>query len=371
MDILILGGTGAMGRPLVKILSQSNKVVVTTRKDRQSEDPNLHYFIGNAKDLSFLKSLLSQQHWDVVIDFMVWTTEFPQVAPMMLETTDQYVFISSARVYAQSDDAITEKSPRLLDVSEDEEYLKTNEYALAKAREEDILLKSGKKNFTIIRPTITYNNNRLQLGVLEKENWLYRVLHGRSIVFSEDIASKLTTMTFGDDVAGGIASLVGKREACGEVFHITCPEALLWSDVLETYLDVLEGHLGYRPKVVMTEKCTNLQFPANVYQVIYCRYFNRRFDNTKISKFCDVSKFTKPHDGLANCLNRFLSNPHFDNINWRLEAANDKAAGERTPLSEIPSWGNRLNYIAYRYDAMFLLKILNALVEIKNRAIEN
>ena len=85
--------------------------------------------------------------------------------------------------YANENGRITEKSKRLLDVCTDEEYLKTDEYALTKVRQENILLSSGKKNWTIIRPYITYNVERLQLGVYEKENWLYRALHGRSIVF--------------------------------------------------------------------------------------------------------------------------------------------------------------------------------------------
>ena len=72
---------------------------------------------------------------------------------------------------------------RLLDVSHDSIYLKTDEYALAKARQEDILRKSGKNNWTIIRPYITYSESRLQLGVLEKEAWLYRALKGFQEMF--------------------------------------------------------------------------------------------------------------------------------------------------------------------------------------------
>ena len=303
---------------------------------------------------------MSQRHWDTVVDFMVWGSEFARVAPLMLEATDQYVFISSARVYAQTEDLITEDTPRLLDVCTDKEYLKTNEYALAKAREEDLLLKSGQKNFTIVRPTITYNKNRLQLGVLEKENWIYRALHGRSIVFSKDIAEKVTTMTYGDDVAKGIASLVGKEDARGEVFHITSPQSLLWSEVLEIYLMVLEEHLGYRPNVVMTEKSTNLQFKERIYQVIYCRYFNRTFDNRKIAKFCDPNEFKQPQDGLGDCLRQFLATPKFGSIDWVLEAVNDRAAGERTPLAEIDITGNKLYYIVYRYNLIFLLLPIRA-----------
>lgn len=50
---------------------------------------------------------------------------------------------------------------------------------------------------------------------------------------------------------------------------------------LEVYLHVLDKYLGHRPKVVMTDKCLNLRFPAMQFQVKYCRLFDRRFDNSK------------------------------------------------------------------------------------------
>lgn len=363
MDILVLGGTGAMGVPLVRQLAQEADVYVTTRRNppiATNSEHKVNYIQGNAKNIAFLKDILSQRHWNAVVDFMVWGSEFEQIAALMLDATEQYLFISSARVYAWTEDAITEETPRLLDVCKDAEYLKTNEYALAKAREEDLLLKSGKKNFTIVRPTITYNKNRLQLGVLEKENWLYRALHGRSIVFSKDIAEKVTTMTYGDDVAKGIASLVGKEEAKGEIFNITSPQSLLWSEILEVYLKILEEHLGYRPKVVMTEKSTNLQFKERIYQVIYCRYFNRSFDNSKVAHFCNPNEFKQPQEGLGDCLRAFLAAPEFGQIDWVLEAVNDRAAGEHTPLAEIESAGNKLYYIAYRHNLKFMLLSLRA-----------
>lgn len=355
MKILVLGGTGSMGTPLVQKLSKENSVYVTSRKKREGND-NISYIQGNAKDKSFLLQTLSLFKWDAIIDFMIYSEEeLRELAPIFLENTRQYVFISSSRVYAQTEEKITEETPRLLEVSTDKEYLQTNEYALAKAREEDIFLKSDKRNFTIIRPTITYNTYRLQLGVLEKENWLYRALKGRSIVFSHDINDKLTTMTLGDDVSTGIASVIGKENALGEVFHITSPVSLPWSEVLATYKTVLEKHLDKEVPVVMTEKSTNLKFKWRIYQVIYCRYFNRTFDNSKIGRFCDVSSFTKPHEGLAKCLEEFLKNPQFGNIAWDLEVANDRASGERTPLKEIPK-GYRFYYFCHRNNLKFLFK---------------
>ena len=119
----------------------------------------MRYLRGNAKDLSFIKSVTEQNDYDAIVDFMSYrTAEFKERYKMMLSHTGQYIFISSARVFAESKDKLREDSPRLLDVCKDEEYIKSDEYALAKAREEDLLKQSGKKNWTIVRPSITYND---------------------------------------------------------------------------------------------------------------------------------------------------------------------------------------------------------------------
>lgn len=259
MNILVLGGTGAMGGHLIGFLDNDhNDITVTSRRERSSSSLHVRYVKGNAKDLSFISSVLASEHYDAIVDFMAYTTaEFTARYRIFLEATEQYVFISSARVYAQCDGLIREDSPRLLDVSADKKYLKTDEYALAKARCEDLLRDSGCRNYTIIRPSITYDDYRLQLGVLEKENWLYRAMHGRSIVFSEDIASKLTAMTRGEDVAKGIASIIGRREALGEAFHITCSCSYTWREILDCYMQVLSAH-DYEVKSVIVDKCPRL-----------------------------------------------------------------------------------------------------------------
>lgn len=367
MHILILGGTGAMGVPLIGLLSKENIVYVTSRKSHESTD-TVKYLRGDAKDINFLVSVLSIHRWHAVVDFMVRSEkELKDSLPLFLKNTDQYVFISSARVYAESNVSITEETHRLLEVSKDKEYLKTNEYALAKAREEDLLIYSGKMNYTIIRPSITYNTHRLQLGVLEKENWLYRALHGRSIVFSNDVSEKLTTMTSGEDVAKGIASIIGKKEALGEVFHITCHQkSLPWSKVLDIYLKVIKRHFRDERKipVIMTDKSTNLCFPDKIYQLIYCRYFNRTFDSGKIARFCDVETFTMPEQGLASCLSQFLENPTFSSIDWCIEGVNDRIANEWTPLNEIPTIKGKIRYLLYRYDLVLIQRMMELLMRV-------
>lgn len=314
MKILILGGTGAMGVHLVDILSQNagNEIFVTTRKTHSAEKENVSYIMGDAKNMEFISSVLVQGGWDIIVDFMMYSTEeFKSRADLFLSSCKQYVFLSSSRVYADSKVPITENSPRLLEVCNDETYLSTDEYALSKARQENILFENKKKNWTIIRPYITYSENRLQLGVLEKECWLFTVLNCGVLVFSEDIAQHTTTLTHGYDVARGIAAVIGNDEALGEAFHITGDTSIKWQEVFDLYAKVLKEN-GVDFEKILKEKTHRLESAESRYQVIYDRYFDRVFDNSKIARFIDVKSFAKPSEGLENCLREFLKNPKFN-----------------------------------------------------------
>ncbi|MBR4033109.1 MAG: NAD-dependent epimerase/dehydratase family protein [Clostridia bacterium] len=350
MKILVLGGTGAMGIHLIKLLENNGvEVFVTTRRQVMSHGA-IRYIQGNARNLDFLKGLLSE-HWDAIVDFMSYSTEeFRNRVSLLLNATEQYLFLSSSRVYANSEIPIREDQvARLLDISDDSEFLSTDEYSLAKARQENILQESGRKNWTIIRPYITFAENRLQLGVLEKEEWLYRVLHGRSIVFSEEMLNKLTTLTYGADVALGIKSVIGKADAFGECFHITQNESLSWQEVLDCYLSVLKERVGCVPKLFLAREERFLKFHPAKYQVRYDRFYDRRFDSSKIEKFANVGEFTPTRAGLEKCICDFLKEPRFLPINWVLEAKKDKFTGESTPLSEILSIRSKLKYILVRW----------------------
>ncbi len=358
LKILIFGGTGVMGSALVELL-KGHELHVTSRQNMTPKDgERIIYHTGNAKNIDFIKAIIDKYgKMDAIVDFMTYSiAEFKDRIEMLLSFTEQYVFMSSARVFADSCEPITEDSPKLLDVSADLEYLNTDEYALAKAREEKLLKDAKKSNWTIVRPYITYGSRRLQLGVLEKENWLYRCLKGRSIVFSNDIASKYTTMTMGNDVAEGIAALIGNRSALEEDFNITNNQPYIWANIFNVYLEVLEKRLGYRPNVIMADKSPNLQMGIKKYQVIYDRYYNRVFDNSKIGKLIDVHLFADAMDGVKKCLNDFLDEPKFRDIDWIIEAMLDRESNETTRIKEIKSLKTGINYFAYRYDKVDCLQ---------------
>lgn len=326
MKILVLGGTGAMGSPLIRMLSErGGEVVVTSRKKHQSS-ANIKYVQGNAKKVSFIKSLLKENKYDAIVDFMIYTSiTFKRRLPLFLKNTKQYVFFSSARVFANSNEDITENSVRLLDDCPSRMYKLTMEYALEKAREENLLLKSGQKNWTIVRPYITYNTYRLQLGVYEKEDWLFRALNGKTVVMPKDVADHYTTLTYGEDVAKCLAQLIGNEHALGQVFDITSSEKILWKDVLKIYQQAFFEATKKQMNVQFVENSKNLQKIRNPAQIKYDRLYDRAFDNAKILKIMgDGFKFKSAKDGLSVSLKEFLKNPKWRKINHRQSRWMDK-----------------------------------------------
>lgn len=352
MKVLLLGGTGVIGTYLLQLLKEQDiEVFVTSRRCIKSHE-NLHYIQGNAKDLVFLHECLQIHKWDAIVDFMNYNTQsFKERVDMLLNRTKQYVFLSSARVYANSERLITEASPRLLEVSTDVNFLKTDGYALTKARQEDILKKTGKRNWTIIRPYITCDNNKLDLGVWHKEVWLYRALHNKTIILPIDICHVTTTLTHGLDVAKGIVALIGNSQAYGDAFHITTNSSITWQEVLDIYIEILKKYLGKKPKILLVEMARfSILFSENQkYTIVYDRVWDRRFDNSKIAQFVDIGQFYESKYFIKNALEEFLQKIQFKNINYELMAKLDKMANETMSLKKIPGTTDKITYLLAMY----------------------
>lgn len=357
MRILLLGGTGAMGKALAPILAKKgNEVYVTSRTEHENENNQIHFILGDAQNDIFLETILNNE-FDAIVDFMTYSTDkFRRRLSAFLNSTSQYIYLSSARVYADSYEPINEASNRLLDVCMNQAYLSTDEYGLAKARQENLLLDSGKTNWTIIRPYITYNSNRMQLGVMEKELWLYRALRGKEIIFSEDILNKYTTLTYGGDVAVVIADLICNNRAYGEIYNVMQSEAIKWSDVLDVYLDTIEQVIGERPKILLIPDSIQMgKATGRIFQINYDRLYHRIFDNSKV---CEISSgfqnAIKPQEGLAMCLKEQLTcGTNITELVWKFEGYADKLCGYHTYLSQIPSIKDKAKYVLARYTNYF------------------
>lgn len=344
--VLVLGGTGVIGKCLVEVLARRGFQVYITSREKRESYKNTFYIRGDAHDDTFLQKVLIQCKWTAIVDFMQYGThKFKNRLDPYLAATHQYVYISSARVYASTSSPLIEKSSRLLDECHDCMYLESDEYALSKARQENALFECARKNWTIFRPYISFDNNRLQLGVMEKEDWLFRAIRGRSIIFPKDIKDKKTTLTSGKDVGSAIASLVGQESALGETFHATNNKCIKWGNVLELYCDRIFKHTNKKPVVLEVDTETYLSAHPNKYPLVYDRMFDRTFNCEKISRYVDIDSFEDVLVSLSRAMDAFMMHPKFKIISGRSEALKDRVSGERTPVCQLNNFKQKVLYL--------------------------
>lgn len=343
---LLLGGTGAMGSHLSSILARDGwRVTVTSRSERQGAS-GVEYTKGNAKNPAFLADMLAVRQWDVIVDFMIWSTaEFRVRKDLLLGACGQYVYLSSYRVF-DSSAVITERSPRLVDSCRDSAYLATDEYALAKGRQEDLLRDSRRDNWTIVRPTVTYSRGRYQLGVLECYEWLPRVLSGHAVPMPSEMLFRQATMTWGGDAAMMISRLCGNSSALGEDFNVCTSRHRSWREVANAYcayvplelrecsVESYERHLGRR------------------YQIRYDRLVDRVMDNSKILDACGLSEgdLLSLEDGLEYELKPYLDGL---SVSWRgggrIQGRLDRLTNEFCLPGCVLTSGGFSNYAKYIY----------------------
>ncbi len=279
--VLVLGGTGAMGRYVVpELLKLGYSVDVVALDEMQSDNENLKYIKGNTKENGFLEEILKNRY-DGVVDFMTYGfEEFKGIYKLFLDNTKHYIFLSSCRVFADAP-PITEKSPKLLDVSDDKDFLATEDYALYKAREENLLIESDYKNWTIVRPATTYSTGRFQLVTLEAATVIHRMQAGKVIVLPEAAMKCQATLSWGGDVGKMIALLLFNSKAYGEDYNIATAEHHSWEEIADMYNELCP----FKYVTVSTEDYLDIIAEGAAwakYQLIYARMFERITDNTKI-----------------------------------------------------------------------------------------
>ena len=354
MKILILGGTGAMGEELVPLLSENpdNVVIITSRRKRETSG-NIHYIQGNAMSLEFISDILKKDTYDVIVDFMLYSVEeFSERYELLLRSCQQYLFFSSSRVYAETKGLISEDSPRLLDISTDKQFLADGEYSLTKAKQENILARSVLKNWVIIRPYKTYNKNRLQLGVMEKEDWIYRAIADKIVVTLGDIEKLHTSLTSAKDTARILYKIIGDTSLNGETVQIANPENIKWGGVIEIYSACVEKKYGHKMKIYALKDTSDMELLlGNRYRIKYDGLVDRKFDDSKVRKIMGSGfTWTPTKEGITECVESYMEKVGHKRMirSYKIEGAYDRLTGEMEPIRNMHGFKNFVGYWTYR-----------------------
>ena len=291
--ILVLGGTGAMGKYVVPLLAEKGYLVdVYSMDDVTSDNPNIRYFKKDCYNIDSLREILAEGY-DCIIDYLIYErNKFVDRYKLFLENTKHYIYLSTYRIYADLEHPVRETSPRLLDVSEDYSLLATNDYCLHKAKGESLLLNSEYKNFTIVRPSITFSLFRYQLTTLEADNTVGRALRGKKVLLPKGAADKIGTLTWAGDTAKFFAAVVLNPKAYGETYSFTTHENYTWREIAEIYKDIC----GLDYEFIDDEDYIDIIAGPDGnkrgigFQLRYDREFDRDMDNSKILALAGMTR---------------------------------------------------------------------------------
>ena len=304
--VLLLGGTGALGIYLTKeLLDMGYKVDVVAKDQPVTKHPNLTFYLQNAKDKEFQRTLL-QNRYDAIVDFLIYSTmeEYDEYYPNYLANTHHYLYLSSYRVYGDAKGLVTEETPRLIDLPLPSDFVREDEYSIYKAEGEDRLKNSGKKNWTILRPAISFSQRRYQLTVLEARHFYHRMLKGKVVPLPECALDVQGTLSWAGDFGKTVARLILNPYAYGEAYTVGTAEHHSWREIAEMYGRIA----GLKYQAVSADAFFSFRGDDALHrqQLFYDRCFNRALDNSKLLNATGLkqSDFMPTEKGLAYELGR-------------------------------------------------------------------
>ncbi len=281
-NALLIAGGGTLGSyTSEELVRLGYDVDVICLEDNESTE-NLHFFKERAT-VEYLEKFLAGKHYTGIVNFLHFprAEQFAPYFELLTKYTDQLVVLSSYRVYADST-PITESSPLLGDVSTDEDFLANETYAMGKYRCEKYLRASEHKNWTVIRPVISFS--KLRLDVIMRS--------GHEVIDAAKSGTPLTMPLGSKDIYAGldwagnsgklIAHLIGKEAAIGETFTISSAPNLKWSEVADIYTELLGTKFDWIPD---DEYVTD-----NKWGYIYDRKFSRFIDASHVLEVTGLTK---------------------------------------------------------------------------------
>ena len=241
MKALFIGGTGTISMGIVKRLSEDPiwEVYLLNRGNRKDEVPaNVKQITGDINNEDEIRDKLKGMDFDVVSDFIAFDVKAVERDYRLFDgKTKQYIFISSASAYNKpaAHHIITEGTTLANPYWEySRNKIVCEEYLMGKYRENGFPV-------TIVRPSHTYDQRTVPLGVHEKKGCyqvIKRMQQGKPVIIQGD-GSSLWALTFNSDFAIGFTGLMGNRHAIGEAFQITGDEILSWDQIYKTIADAL------------------------------------------------------------------------------------------------------------------------------------
>lgn len=280
--VLLIGGTGAMGYYASRELARLGYSVDVITLEKCENTDNIQYYTQRA-EFSVMKEFLSGRRYKTIVDFIYHTSEnVKSYLELLAEHTEQIIFLSSYRVYADKMHPIKEDAPQLVDFYSKEEMINTKqEYPYIKSECEKIIRSSDFGNkVTIVRPVISFWHKNLSFITIKAPTLISRA-GKKPILVPKEAQNVIAGYSFSSNCGKLISHLVGKPGAFGETFTLGKDDNLTWGEIAQMFTQALGAEF------VWVDADTFLKYstPDNIaeyYGLWNDRLLNRDIDISKV-----------------------------------------------------------------------------------------
>lgn len=241
-NVLIIGGSYFIGRvfTLFALQNRNYNLYVLNRGNYPFHNPAVTELVCDRKD-AFALQKLPVMHFDAIVDFCAYDPGDIQLlihsAPI---TATQYIYISSASVYADSDFPKDETFPPRTEAARDPGSI----YAYHKRLLEDEVVfccNRGNMVYTVFRPCYVYG----PYNYAPRESYfLERLFHMQSIPRPVDATADFS-MVYVTDIAKAICSAIEDPIATNKIYNLAAPEPINYDFLFQTFSQIHPSAIQY------------------------------------------------------------------------------------------------------------------------------
>ena len=319
MRVLLIGGTGNISTDCAAWLVARGDDVVALTRGHVPALPGCRVVKADHHDPAAMRAAVAELRPDVVVNFLGYELEDVTLDfELFRGSISQYVFISSATVYA--------KPHTRLPLTEDAPIGNFDwDYARKKIACEQWLQARWRNDgfpVTIVRPSHTYSKLWVP-NVVSSASYVVaaRLEQGRPVYVPDD-GETPWTLTAASDFAAGLGGVVGQAGAVGEAFHITSDEVLNWNRI---YAEIASAVGAPSPEIVKVPTDFICQCAPRLLGSLKADKAHAGvFDNSKIKRFVPGFACRRPFSvGVRESVAWLRAHPERKNLKPELDAEID------------------------------------------------
>lgn len=282
MKILIIGGTGRISYKTSEyLIRQKHDVTILNRGNHRNLGLDSYSVTADINRPEEVKLALKDRVFDAVVDFLSFTPKDIVLHLSYFKNSPHYIFVSST----------VATNRKCVHMPFDENTPLGNpdsEYGNNKALSERFLSSCGYQNYTILRPSHTFDEREFPTLIHGKGTFtiVHRILEGKPIPVIGN-GEGLWSILYAEDFGKALNVLLGNEQCFGEVFNVTALESHTWKEIFE-----LEGSiLGQMPILFSLPLERFVQdYPAFHDGLVGDKAISSSFDNRKICKIAPIFK---------------------------------------------------------------------------------